>query len=192
MAAIRRYLMIVVIVPAFVCGGALLRYVGSMDIRLEGPEDCDAIARLTKAAFDPMTFSEGNEAECISKLRKDGDLTLSLVAVEGPEIVGHIAFSPVFLDEAFKGWYGLGPVSVWPQIQRRGIGGKLIEQGLAELESKSALGCVLIGDPRYYRRFGFVSDGSLSYRDLPNEIVQWLTFGAARPTGSLKFSPGLE
>jgi putative acetyltransferase len=98
----------------------------------------------------------------------------------------------VFFDEAFNGWYGLGPVSVWPHLQGRRIGGALIEQGLAELRNKRALGCVLIGDPAYYRRFGFVGDGRLSYRNLPSAIVQWLAFGELTPSGALKFSPGLE
>jgi putative acetyltransferase len=163
-----------------------------MDIRPEHPKDLDVITRLTKAAFEPMPFSEGNEAEALAKLREDGDLTLSLVAIEGEDILGHIAFSPVYLDDVFSGWYGLGPVSVWPHVQRNGIGGELIRYGLVELQGKGAHGCVLIGDPRYYQRFGFVGDGSVSYRDLPKEVVQWLTFSSGRPSGLLRFSPGLE
>ncbi len=55
-----------------------------------------------------------------------------------------------------------------------------------------ALGCVLIGDPNYYCKFGFVGDGRIAYRELPQAIVQWLAFGEAKPSGTLKFSPGLE
>lgn len=135
-------------------------YMESMQIRPERPDDCEAIHRLTRTAFAPMPFSRGDEADCVAKLRNDGDLALSLVATEGPQIVGHIAFSPAFLNEEFCGWYGLGPVSVWPHLQRRGIGRALIEYGLAELKRKDAFGCVLIGDPAYYSRFGFIGDGS--------------------------------
>ena len=163
-----------------------------MEIRPERPEDRETIRRLTKAAFAPMPFSEGDEAECLDALREDGDLTLSLVAVEGGEIVGHVAFSPVSFDGVFSRWRGLGPISVRPDLQRRGVGGALIKQGLAELKREGALGCVLIGDPAYYGRFGFVGDGRVSYRDLPSKVVQWLAFGDARPSGTLKFSPGLE
>lgn len=163
-----------------------------MEIRPENPGDWETIHRLTKAAFASMPFSQGDEAECIGKLRGDGDLALSLVAIEACQIVGHVAFSRVFFDEAFKGWYGLGPVAVWPHLQRRGIGSALIEHGLAELKLNGALGCVLIGDPTYYCRFGFVGDGRLSYRDLPSNVVQWLAFGASTPSGILKFSRGLE
>lgn len=163
-----------------------------MEIRPERPEDWEAIHGLTKAAFAPMSYSQGDEAECIDKLRRDGDMSLSLVAIEGPEVVGHIAFSPVFLNEVVDGWFGLGPISVRPHLQRSGIGTALIKHGLAELKRKGALGCVLIGDPAYYGRFGFVGDGRLSYRDLPNEVVQWVAFGEATPMGVLRFSPGLE
>lgn len=163
-----------------------------MHIRHETPSDRCVIHRLTKAAFDPMPFSDGDEAECVEKLREDGDLTLSLVAFDGDELVGHVAFSPVFLDDAFDEWYGLGPVSVWPQLQHRGIGGALINQGLSELKKNGARGCILIGDPRYYSRFGFVGDGKISYRDLPINIVQWLAFGPAVPSGILRYSAGLE
>lgn len=63
---------------------------------------------------------------------------------------------------------------------------------LAELKRKTALGCVLIGDPTYYGQFGFSGNGRLSYRDLPREIVQWVAFGEAMPARVLQFSPGPE
>ncbi len=164
----------------------------TFDIRSEVPSDHAAIFRLTKAAFEPMPFSDGDEAECIDKLRADGDLTLSFVATDGGEIIGHIAFSPVFLNNSFDHWYGLGPVSVAPERQRSGIGSALINHGLSGLKRLDAMGCVLIGDPNYYRRFGFVGDGRLTYRELAPEIVQWLAFGEEKPEGTLRYSPGLE
>ena len=83
-------------------------------------------------------------------------------------------------------------MSVWPDCQRQGIGSALIHTGLAALRRMAAACCVLIGDPAYYRRFGFRSDGRLRYRDLPPEVVQWLPFGDGPPAGRLTFSPGLE
>ena len=163
-----------------------------MDIRPENPSDYAAIDRITRAAFAPMPFSEGTEAECIEKLRGDGDLTLSLVAIRDAEVVGHIAFSPVFIDASFDGWYGLGPVSASPEVQRKGIGSALINEGLARLRQMGAQGCALIGDPAYYSRFGFIGDGRLAYRNLPTRIVQWLAFNDAKPSGVLRYSPGLE
>lgn len=163
-----------------------------MDIRPETSEDCEAIHALTEIAFDPMPFSDGTEAACIEKLRADGDLKLSLVAIESGRLVGHVAFSPVHISDTADGWFGLGPVSVSPELQKAGIGSALINEGLGRLRAAAAQGCVLIGDPRYYKKFGFVGDGRLSYRELPGDVVQWLAFGAAKPSGTLRFSPGLE
>ena len=159
------------------------------EIRTEAPEDADAIYALTAAAFAPMAFSDGTEAALTRALRIDGDLTLSLVAVNGAEIVGHVAFSPVTIDGILDGWFGLGPVSVRPALQRRGIGTALIRQGLETLKSKNAKGCALIGNPDYYHRFGFQSDGGLTYGDLPVRLVQWVAFGDSPARGALAFAP---
>jgi len=163
-----------------------------VDIRPETPDDYETIYRLTKSAFAPMPFSDGTEAERINTLRDDGDLVLSLVATDTTEIVGHIAFSPVFLNENLDGWFGLGPVAVWPHLQKNGIGGALVKEGLERLRQAEANGCILIGDPAYYGRFGFRSSGGVSYRSLPSRLVQWLSFRDAEPVGVLRFSPGLE
>ena len=163
-----------------------------MKIRPEVAGDHEDIYALTKTAFEPMVFSDGTEAERVNTLRADNDLHLSLVAEDDGKIVGHIAFSPVFLSDPSIGWFGLGPVSVWPDRQKSGIGSRLINEGLGILQKRNASGCVLIGDPNYYSRFGFVADGRISYRDLPTEVVQWLAFSDAKPGGVVKFSPGLE
>jgi len=163
-----------------------------MIIRSEKPGDEDRIYEVTKAAFATMPFSDGTEQDRVNKLRADGDLTLSLVAEIDEIIMGHIAFSPVFFDAVYNSWYGLGPVSASPERQKQGIGKALIEAGLDELKSLGAKGCVLIGDPGYYHRFGFVADGRISYRDLPSEYVQWRSLGSEKPSGILTYSPGLE
>ncbi|ESZ61562.1 N-acetyltransferase [Mesorhizobium sp. M0062] len=163
-----------------------------MFIRPERPDDKQTIHDLTIAAFEPTPFSDGSEAPIITKLRNDGDLTVSLVAVRGGDIVGHVAFSPVTVGVESDGWYGLGPVSVWPDKQRQGIGSALINEGLAILKTNGAKGCVLIGDPAYYGRFGFRSDGNLSYQELPAQYVQSLPFQSEPATGQLKFSPAFD
>lgn len=163
-----------------------------MIIRPERPGDIDTIHALTEAAFKPMPFSDGTEPDCIRKLRQDGDLTVSLIAEQNDKVVGHVAFSPVQIDGKSAGWFGLGPVSVWPHLQKQGIGGALIKHGLARIQQLGAPGCVLIGDPNYYVRFGFIGDGSLTYRDLAPEYVQWKAFAIEKPSGELTFSAGLE
>jgi putative acetyltransferase len=162
-------------------------------IRPERPGDEQVIHDLTVAAFAPMSYSDGTEAPIIAKLREDDDLTLSLVAVDDTGIIGHVAFSPVaFGVEAGGGWFGLGPISVRPDCQRQGIGSALVNEGLAMLRARGARGCVLIGDPRYYGRFGFRSHGRLRYQDVPAEYVQFLSFDGTTPSGDVIFAPAFE
>jgi len=163
-----------------------------MHIRPETAADIPAIYALTKAAFAPMAFSDGTEADCLNQLRDDGDLTLSFVATEGDTIIGHVAFSPVFIDDHADGWYGLGPVAVDVARQKQGIGSQLVAAGHAALRDLGAKGVVLIGKPEVYGPMGYVSDGKLSYRDLPSPIIQHHAFTDEAPTGQITFSPGLE
>lgn len=163
-----------------------------MLIRNEEPRDYDAIHRLTTRAFDPMPYSDGTEAAIIRLLRQNGDMTISLVAEEHGEIVGHIAFSPVTIDGTHDDWFGLGPVSVEPAQQKRGIGRTLIDTGLALLKDGGARGCALIGSPDLYGRFGFRSDGRLTYESIDPGYVQWLAFDGRPPSGELKFSPAFS
>ena len=159
-------------------------------IRPEIPADYAAIHTLTQKAFDPMPFSDGSEPSCITQMRKDNDLILSLVAEDDGTIVGHVAFSPAKIGDT-AGWIALGPVSVAPEHQRSGIGRALITAGFDQFRH-TAKGCVLTGDPAYYQRFGFVGDCGLTYRDLEPKFVQILCFGDDRPEGEVLFCPGLE
>jgi putative acetyltransferase len=122
-------------------------------------------------------------------LREAGDLTISLVAEAEDEIVGHIAFSPVTINGNHDGWFGLGPVSVAPSLQKQGIGRTLIETGLDMLRQRGATGCALTGNPEIYSRLGFRSDGNLSYGALDTRFVQWMTFAGPTPVGELRFAP---
>ena len=83
-----------------------------MKIRKEQPRDMDAIYHVTAAAFETMPFSDQSEPERVNQLRADGDLSLSLVAEVDGQIVGHIAFSPVFSEwrtgRLVWPWPGLG------------------------------------------------------------------------------------
>ena len=163
-----------------------------MHIRVERPEDAAVIHALTEAAFAGLPFSDGTEARVIAGLRAAGALTLSLVAVEGEAIVGHVAFSPVTVEGRDVGWYGLGPVSVWPARQRGGIGGALIREGLARLTAMGAGGCVLLGDPRYYRRFGFEADPALYQEGAPAWAFQRLALNGPPAKGRVRFHPAFE
>ena len=158
-----------------------------MDIRKEQNCDIQGIYDVTKAAFENHPHSNQTEPDIIDSLRESGALAVSLVATISDEIVGHIAFSPVSINKANLGWYGLGPVSVMPTRQKQGIGAKLIETGLHHLKGLKASGCVLLGDPNYYRRFGFACDENLTYPGVPPEYFQCLSFGAPIPQGKVTY-----
>ena len=163
-----------------------------MQIRLERPEDATTIHALTETAFKGRPFSDGTEPKVVDALRAAGALTLSLVATQGGEIVGHVAFSPVTINGESGDWYGLGPVSVWPDRQRTGVGQALIRAGLRRLKSSGAGGCVLLGDPAYYGRFGFENDAGLRHAGGPAWAFQCLTLNGARPSGEVAFHPAFD
>ncbi len=120
-------------------------------------------------------------------------MALSLVAVdEDGGILGHITFSPVALESGESGWYGLGPLAVWPQLQRRGIGTALVIDGLRRLKERGAKGCVVLGDPAFYARFGFESDPALTYRGVPSRYVQRLVVTPPAPSGEITYHPAFE
>jgi putative acetyltransferase len=102
-------------------------------------------------------------------------------------IVGHVAFSPARPDDGSSGWYTLGPVSVDPAFQRRGIGRGLITEGLRTLASRNASGCIVLGDTRYYTRLGFVAAPNHAPAGEPKEYFMVLGLRSSIPTGTINF-----
>ena len=96
----------------------------NLTIRPERAGDEVAIRRVTATAFAGQPHSDGSEPTIVDRLRVDGDLALSLVAEAADGIVGQVAFSPVSIADGSAKWYGLGPVSVLPKEQGRGIGSR--------------------------------------------------------------------
>jgi putative acetyltransferase len=175
--------------------------VSRFQIRPECAADADAISRVITDAFAGHPFSDQSEAQIVRALRDAEALTISLVAVAiddagegeaGTEIVGHIAFSPVSSSDGTAHWYGLAPVAVAPERQRAGIGLALVEAGLAEIRALGAAGCVVLGDPAYYRRFGFEPFGDLVYADAPPGHFMARTFTGERPSGRVEYHPAFE
>lgn len=159
-------------------------------IRDERPGDGPAISALTGAAFRDTPHSDGGEAAIVDRLRAEGALAISLVAENlDHAIVGHVAFSPVTISDGTPDWYGLGPCSVIPLRQRAGIGSELIREGLSRLEALGAGGCVVLGDPAYYGRFGFCHDPALVYPDAPAEYFQRLVLREPAPSGTVRYAP---
>lgn len=118
-----------------------------MTIRPEQPEDRTEIALVVEQAF-----GRADEARLVDQLRSDGDAVISLVAVEGDAVVGHVMFSRMVAP--FRA-LGLAPVSVMPECQRSGIGKSLIEEGLKRARDQGCEGVFVLGNPAYYERFGF-------------------------------------
>lgn len=160
-----------------------------MLIRPEVPSDHAAIRTLNLEAFAYHPFSHQTEHLVVEALRKAGALTLSLVAEDQGQVVGHIAFSPALVDGRDVGWFTLGPVAVTPARQRQGIGSRLVREGLAALRGLGANGCLLVGDPCYYERFGFRHSPALRVEDVPPEVFLVLPFTETVPQGVATHHP---
>ncbi len=160
-----------------------------MEIRSETPADIAAIEAVTVAAFQHAAHTQHTEQFIVAALRRAGALTVSLVAEEGGQVIGHVAVSPVMVSDGVAGWYGLGPVSVAPACQGRGVGRALLERALAELRAQGAIGCVVLGEPGYYARFGFTAEPSLVLAGVPAEYFQALAFIGPPPSGTVAYQP---
>lgn len=159
-----------------------------LQLRPERETDAAAIDALTRAAFLHAPHSDHTEHRIVAALRAAGQLSVSLVAENAEGIVGHVAVSPVTINDAAPGWYGLGPISVAPALQGHGIGTQLMRAALQLLRERGAAGCVVLGDPRYYARFGFVADAQLRFPGVPAEYFQALHWQGASPAGEVRYA----
>lgn len=162
-------------------------------IRHEIPADYPAIDDLLDLAFAFDAHSRLNEAAIVRQLRAEGLLSLSMVAVSATDqVIGHIAFSPVRIDTGapglLTGWYGLGPMAVNPRLQRQGIGRQLIEAGLGEIRQRQAAGCVVLGEPGFYERFGFVNFPELILPGAPVPFFMACSFTGPCPAGQVIYA----
>jgi putative acetyltransferase len=123
-------------------------------VRLEQSSDAAAIDHVLRSAFPT-----DQEARLVGLLRKHQRLRLSLIAEIDGVIVGHIAFSQVTIAGSVANPTGLGlaPLSIVPELQRRGLGAQLVGEGLRACERLGAGFVVVLGEPEYYHRFGFRS-----------------------------------
>ena len=161
-------------------------------IRKEQSGDEASIGEVTRAAFHDHPHSNQTEHLIVDALRRAGVLAISLVAERSSEVVGHIAFSPVTITDGSSGWYGLGPVSVLPALQGQGIGQELVRAGLTELRALGARGCVLLGEPAYYGRFGFANSSALQLPGVPQEYFLALQFDTAHAFGEVIYHPAFS
>lgn len=176
-------------------------------LRPEQPSDISSITAITKEAF---SASPHGEEIIVTKLRESSALTLSLVATvppysrsplsspsatpppeveEGQEkVAAHVAFSPVTLEGVDENWVGLGPVSVSPSLQRKGLGSAVIREGLNILRERGDIdGCVVLGNPAFYGKFGFQAGQGLVLGGVPAKYFQSLSFCGSRPEAKVKY-----
>lgn len=159
----------------------------SIQIRPEQSQDIAAIELITVAAFRNAAHASHTEQFIVRALRSSGQLSVSLVAVEHGNVIGHVALSPIAISSGVPNWYGLGPISVSPTHQGQGVGSRLITQALARIRTLDASGCVVLGDPDYYAKFGFKPVRSLVLLGALPQYFQALSFAGPVPSGTVSY-----
>jgi putative acetyltransferase len=149
--------------------------VGAVLIRRETPADIDAVRAVTEAAF---AARPGGEYQLVDQLRLDEGWipALSLVATVSDEVVGHVVCTRASVGGARA--LGLGPLSVEPSHQRSGVGKALVHTVLGAADALDEPLVVLLGDPKYYSRFGFRL--AAEYGITP-PVAEWAPHFQARP-----------
>ncbi len=125
----------------------------ALEIAFEKPEDIEAVRQVNLAAFNG-----GGEADVVDLLRQDSDIFISLVAKIDDQVVGHILFTPVRIEQTDGGTIsglGLAPLAVRPEYQGQGIGSALCTLGMKLAAQAGYPFAVVLGHPGYYPRFGF-------------------------------------
>lgn len=158
-------------------------------LRAEAAADIPAVHRVNELAF-----GRPGEADLVDALRAAARPYISLVAAEEGQVVGHIFFSPVTLEDSACAILGLAPMAVLPEHQRRGVGSQLVRAGLEECRRIGCDAVVVLGHPEYYPRFGFVPASRKGLRceyPVPDEVfmVTELRPNAVSRPGLVKYHP---
>lgn len=164
----------------------------NLTLRNEHADDIENIFNLTQLAFLNAAHTDHTEHLIVNALRDANQLTISIVAELDEQIIGHVAISPVEISSGAQHWYGLGPISVAPEYQHQGVGKALIQHALQQLQQFNAAGCVVLGDPAYYSKFGFQPHDRLILEGVPAEYFQALSFDQSIPQGTVKYHPAFE
>ncbi len=125
----------------------------TIDIRESLADDLPAIEALYPAAFP-----EEDLLPLVRALLTDNPGVLSLVAVTGGGLAGHVAFTPCGVSESTAKVSLLAPLAVAPERQQQGIGSALVQEGFRLLKADATQRVFVLGDPAYYGRFGFAAD----------------------------------
>jgi len=142
---------------------------------------------VTASAFLKAPHTSHTEQYIVNALRRAGKLAISLVAETDGTLIGHVAISPVAISDGTSDWFGLGPISVLPRHQCRGVGSRLVREALQILRERGASGCVVLGEPEYYGKFGFQADPDLVLPGVPPQYFQAISFDSSKPRGTVTY-----
>ncbi|MCR5858201.1 N-acetyltransferase [Mesorhizobium sp. J428] len=159
-------------------------------IRPAEARDRAAIRELVTEAF-----GQPAEAGLVDALVADNDVVLELVATHEGEIVGHVLFSRLFVeDEAGRfAAVALAPIAVQPRRQKTRVGSTLIENAHMLLKDRGETLSIVLGDPAYYGRFGYAHDRAAGFAsDYQCEALQALALGEAPAIGRLVYAPAFS
>jgi putative acetyltransferase len=159
----------------------------SIVVRDQTEADFAAVHDLVTAAFKTMPHACGREPFIMDALWRAGAATVALVAEDAGKILGQVAFSKVKVGGAEVGWHGCGPLLVLPERHMQGIGGALMQAGLERLRALGAKGRVLVGNPKYYSRFGFENTDAMRVPGAPPEVFMALRLAGETPRGDVEF-----
>ncbi|WP_107850520.1 GNAT family N-acetyltransferase [Oceanimonas marisflavi] len=158
--------------------------------RTERPGDGDDIDEVVYAAF-----GRPDEADLVLALREQGAISVSQVAEYEGAVIGHLAMSPVLINGEDIGWLGLAPVSVWPDCQNQGVGSEMIREAIQAASDFDWAGIVVLGNPAYYRRFGFRPAREIGltcpYPDAGDAFMA-LALKPPAPTGLVTYHPAFD
>jgi putative acetyltransferase len=161
-------------------------------LRPEMPGDIAAIQSVIEAAFREHPHSRRTEAKVMERLRHEGGLSLSLVALQPDGVVGHLACSPVRISGEAPDWHSIGPLAVNPAHQGAGVGTALVWHALRTLRHLGAAGCVALGEPAYFGRFGFRSTPALRLPGAPHGCFLVRPFERLTPLGLVSLHPAFD
>jgi putative acetyltransferase len=177
----------------------------TIELRSEQPEDAAAIREIHRLAFGRPA-----EADIVDSIRAADAAVLSMVAVElegarsigdaTTPLMGHVLYTKVTVagEDGGVSLLGLAPVAVLPSHQGRGVGTMLIEASLEQLRAEGCLAVVVVGDPQYYPRFGFLPGSRWGLRweaDAPDDVfmvVELFPGALAGIHGTVRFRPEFE
>lgn len=132
----------------------------TIHIRQEKNEDIDIIYNLVKKSFENAEHSDGTEQDLVNRLRKSKSFIpeLSLVATDGNNLIGHILFTKILIENNNKKAesLALAPLAVLPEYQNKSVGSKLVKEGLKIAKELGYRSVIVLGSEKYYPRFGFV------------------------------------